>query len=48
MTNKVIACVAVDVETRQIATTILRALSINPKELAGAREEDTKALPEFE
>jgi len=33
------------VETRQIASTILSVLGINPKELAGARMENTKPLP---
>ena len=33
------------VETRQIAATILEVLGINPKELEGARTENTKALP---
>src|SRR5262252_5293632 len=33
------------VETRQIAATILDILGINPKELEGARTENTKALP---
>jgi hypothetical protein len=35
------------VETRQIAPTILRALGINPQELAGVRQENTKVLPGF-
>ena len=34
-----------NVETRQIAATILDVLGINPKELEGARTENTKALP---
>ena len=34
-----------DVETRQIAATILDALGINPKELEGARQENSKVLP---
>jgi len=34
-----------NVETRQIAPTILNALGINPKELAGARQENSKVLP---
>ena len=34
-----------DVETRQIAATILTVLGINPKELAGARTENSKPLP---
>jgi len=33
------------VETRQIAATILDALGINPKELEGARQENSKVLP---
>jgi hypothetical protein len=33
------------VETRQVAPTILQALSISPKELDGARRENTSALP---
>ena len=33
------------VETRQIASTILGALGINPQELDGARMENTKVLP---
>jgi predicted AlkP superfamily pyrophosphatase or phosphodiesterase len=33
------------VETRQVAPTILEAFSINPKELDGARRENTSALP---
>jgi len=33
------------VETRQIAATILDVLGINPKELEGARTENTRALP---
>jgi hypothetical protein len=33
------------VETRQIATTILKVLNISPKELQGARQENTKPLP---
>jgi hypothetical protein len=33
------------VETRQIASTILSVLGINPKELDGARKENTKPLP---
>src|SRR5262249_50338279 len=37
--------VADQVETRQVAPTILRALSIRPSELDGVREEGTKALP---
>jgi len=34
-----------DVETRQIAATILDVLGINPKELEGARKENSKVLP---
>ena len=34
-----------DVETRQIAPTILSVFGINPKELAGARRENSKVLP---
>lgn len=34
-----------NVETRQIAATVLSVLGINPKELDGAREENTKPLP---
>ena len=34
-----------DVETRQIAATILDVLGINSKELEGARRENSKALP---
>ena len=34
-----------DVETRQIAPTILNVLGINPKELDGARKENSKVLP---
>jgi hypothetical protein len=34
-----------NVETRQIAATILTVLGINPKELAGARKENSKPLP---
>jgi hypothetical protein len=34
-----------NVETRQIASTVLDVLGINPKELKGAREENTKPLP---
>ncbi|HEX3430820.1 MAG TPA: alkaline phosphatase family protein [Rhizomicrobium sp.] len=34
-----------NVETRQIAATVLDVLGINPKELDGAREENTKPLP---
>lgn len=34
-----------NVETRQIAATVLNVLGINPKELQGAREEHTKPLP---
>jgi len=34
-----------NVETRQIAATILDVLGINPKELEGARTENTRALP---
>ena len=37
-----------DVETRQIAPTILRALAIDPRELKSVREEKTEALPGFE
>lgn len=33
------------VETRQIAATVLNVLGINPKELDGVREENTKPLP---
>jgi arylsulfatase A-like enzyme len=33
------------VETRQVAPTILRALGISGQELAGAHQENTKALP---
>jgi hypothetical protein len=33
------------VETRQIASTILTVLGISPKELDGARVENTKPLP---
>jgi len=33
------------VETRQIAATILNVLGINPKELDGARKENSKVLP---
>jgi hypothetical protein len=40
--------VADEVETRQIAPTILRALSINPKELKGVRQEATEPLPGLE
>jgi len=36
------------VETRQVAPTILRALSIRPSELKSVREEETKVLPDFE
>jgi hypothetical protein len=36
-----------DVETRQIAPTILDVLGINPKELDGARKETSKVLPGF-
>ncbi len=35
------------VETRQIAATILRALGINPHELASVPQENTKVLPGF-
>lgn len=34
-----------NVETRQIAATVLKVLGINPNELDGAREEKTKPLP---
>ena len=34
-----------DVETRQIAATILSVRGINPKELEGARKENSKVLP---
>lgn len=34
-----------NVETRQIAATILNVLGINPKELDGARKENSKVLP---
>jgi hypothetical protein len=34
-----------DVETRQIAATILDVLGINCRELDGARRENSKALP---
>ena len=34
-----------NVETRQIAPTILNVLGINPKELDGARKENSKVLP---
>lgn len=34
-----------NVETRQIASTVLEVLGINPKELEGARKENTKPLP---
>lgn len=34
-----------NVETRQIASTVLSVLGINPKELDGARQENTKPLP---
>lgn len=34
-----------NVETRQIAATVLSVLGINPKELDGAREENTRPLP---
>ena len=34
-----------NVETRQIAATILDVLGINPKELEGARTENTRPLP---
>ena len=34
-----------DVETRQIAATLLDALGINSKELEGARQENSKVLP---
>jgi hypothetical protein len=34
-----------NVETRQIAATILTVFGINPKELAGARKENSKPLP---
>lgn len=34
-----------NVETRQIAATVLNVLGINPTELDGAREENTKPLP---
>ena len=34
-----------NVETRQIAATILNVLGINPKELGGARKENSKVLP---
>jgi arylsulfatase A-like enzyme len=34
-----------NVETQQIAATILTVLGINPKELAGARKENSKPLP---
>lgn len=34
-----------NVETRQIAATVLNVLGINPNELQGAREEHTKPLP---
>jgi len=37
-----------EVETRQIAPTILRALDIEPSELKSVREEKTEALPGFE
>jgi predicted AlkP superfamily pyrophosphatase or phosphodiesterase len=37
-----------DVETRQIAPTILRALSFNPKELQAVKQEHTDALPGIE
>jgi len=36
-----------DVETRQIAATILSVLGINSKELEGARRENSKVLPGF-
>jgi hypothetical protein len=36
-----------NVETRQIAPTILSVLGINPKELDGARTENSKVLPGF-
>lgn len=39
------AVVEHSVETRQIAATILNVLGINPKELDGARKENSKALP---
>ncbi|HWE07248.1 MAG TPA: hypothetical protein VG274_11100, partial [Rhizomicrobium sp.] len=34
-----------NVETRQIASTVLEVLGINPRELEGARKENTKPLP---
>jgi hypothetical protein len=34
-----------NVETRQMAATILSVLGINPKELEGARKENSKVLP---
>jgi len=37
-----------DVETRQIAPTILQALSIDPKELQAVRQEHTETLPGIE
>ena len=41
------AIVSSPVETRQIAPTILRVLGLDPKELDGARQENTKVLPRF-
>ena len=47
VSNPSIIAATVDdnVETPQIAATILTALGINPKELAGARKENSKPLP---
>jgi hypothetical protein len=47
VSNPSIAAATVDdnVETRQIAATILSVLGINPKELEGARKENSKVLP---
>jgi len=47
ISNPSIASSVIDdpVETRQIASTILSVLGINPKELEGARKENSKVLP---